>query len=205
MPQEINELIAGFHRFRDEHYEGKKRLFQKLAQEGQRPKYLVIACADARVDPSVVCDTSPGEMFVVRNVANLVPPYQMDSGYHGVSAAIEFGIQELGIRHLIIFGHSQCGGIRALIQGHAKGQHSFVANWMRIAESAKKEVPKDLPLDEQMILCEQKSIEGSLRNLLTFPFIKERVEKGQLFLHGWYFTLEDGMIWRKENSTWTKF
>ena len=190
---DIDKLIAGFKRFHENYFGGDQELFGRLKQ-GQNPGAMVIACSDSRVDPSILLDCQPGDLFMVRNVANLVPPYEKGAGLHGVSTALEFGVCVLGVEHLIVLGHSQCGGVRALMEGT---QGDFMGNWVNIAARAKQRVLAEFPSanpQEQCHACEEASILVSLENLLTFPWILERVEKGQLTLHGWYFDIDSGEL-----------
>lgn len=190
---EIQKLITGFKRFHKNYFGGDHELFGRLKQ-GQNPAAMVIACSDSRVDPSILLDCQPGDLFMVRNVANLVPPYEKGAGLHGVSTALEFGVCVLGVEHLIVLGHSQCGGVRALMEG-TKGD--FMGNWVNIAARAKQRVLAEFPSanpQEQCHACEEASILVSLENLLTFPWIRERVELGRLTLHGWYFDIDSGEL-----------
>lgn len=200
MPRDcISELIKGFKSFRLMHYERKPELMEPLLR-GQSPKVMVVACCDARVDPAILTDCSPGDMFVVRNVANLVPPCELAGAYHGTSAALEFGVCTLGVEHIVVFGHAQCGGIRALMQEperHPDPAGRFIHSWMAIAGEARRRVLTELPetpFEEQAKACEQAAIAVSLDNLLSFSWIRERVEKKTLTLHGWYFDLEAGQL-----------
>ncbi len=190
---DINKLIAGFQRFQANYFGGDRELFARLKQ-GQNPGAMVIACSDSRVDPAILLDAQPGDLFMVRNVANLVPPYERGAGLHGVSTALEFGVCVLGVAHLIVLGHSQCGGVRALMEGT---QGDFMGNWVNIAARAKERVLAEFPgasHQEQCHACEEASILVSLENLLTFPWIRERVEQGKLVLHGWYFDIDSGRL-----------
>lgn len=190
----INKFITGFKRFH-ENYFGSEELFGEL-KHGQNPDAMVIACSDSRVDPAILMDAKPGDLFVVRNVANLVPPYEIGKGLHGVSTALEFGVCVLGVKHVVVLGHRQCGGVHALMHGipqEASGE--FIGRWVNIAARAKERVLAELPdaaPEEQRHACEEASILVSLENLLTFPWIKERVEQGTLTLHGWYFDIKSG-------------
>lgn len=190
---DIQNLIAGFKRFHENYFGGDQELFGQLKQ-GQNPSAMVIACSDSRVDPAILLDSKPGDLFMVRNVANLVPPYEKGAGLHGVSTALEFGVCVLGVQHLIVLGHSRCGGVRALMQGVPDGAE-FITGWVNIAVRAKERVLAELPLaspEKQCSACEEASILVSLDNLLTFPWIRERVEQGTLVLHGWYFDIDSG-------------
>lgn len=154
---------------------------------------MVVACSDSRVDPAMIFDAAPGEMFVIRNVANLVPPYAPDATYHGTSAALEFGVRELGVRHLIVMGHGMCGGIRALLDGVPAPLTDFVAPWIGLAAEARRRVlacdPADAPL-----ACEQEVVRLSLKNLRSFPWIAERLAEGSLQLHGAHFDVRTGIL-----------
>jgi carbonic anhydrase len=194
---EIQKLIAGFKRFQENYFGGDQALFGQLKQ-GQNPGAMVIACSDSRVDPAILLDAKPGDLFMVRNVANLVPPYEKGAGLHGVSTALEFGVCVLKVEHLIVLGHSSCGGVRALMQGISEDTPAeFINGWVNIAARAKERVIAELPdasADKQCTACEEASILVSLENLLTFPWIRERVEQGNLVLHGWYFNIDTGEL-----------
>lgn len=203
--QEINRVIKGYQQFRETYFCEKKKnpLYKKLVREGQTPKTMVIACSDSRVDPSIILGCSPGELFVVRNVANLVPPYDNDPKHHGTSAALEFAVQTLKVSHIIVLGHSHCGGITALLKPHHhptdSKEHSFIASWMNIAEEAKNDVlakHKNHSLEQQAEACEKQSLLISQRNLLTFPWIRDKVIADRLSLHSWHFDLNTGIIQR---------
>jgi carbonic anhydrase len=189
----MDDLIAGYRRFRAAAWPDRRRLFEDLAERGQRPQAMVIACADSRVDPAMVFDARPGEMFVLRNVANLVPPYAPDGGCHGTSAALEFGVLGLQVRHLIVLGHGLCGGIRALLEGVPPPVGEFLGPWIRTAARARDRVLTNPPADPQLA-TEYAGIELSLENLLTFPWIAERVADGSLLLHGAHFDVRTGVL-----------
>ncbi|OGB84391.1 hypothetical protein A3F66_06255 [candidate division TM6 bacterium RIFCSPHIGHO2_12_FULL_32_22] len=207
MPKEIEKLINGNKLFREKFFNKDKSLFDDLIQ-GQKPKIMLISCSDSRVDPAIIFNCEPGELFVVRNVANLVPPCEADDTFHGISAALEFGTCFLEVRNIIIFGHTQCGGIQSLFN---KSQilnkaYSFISKWMQLAKPAYDKVmqQKDLSLEEKVTLCEKYSLINSLKNLKTFPWIKERVDKNKLFLHTWCFNLSTGKIeiYDQQNNKW---
>ncbi|HEX5363191.1 MAG TPA: carbonic anhydrase [Gallionella sp.] len=194
-----HDLIEGFHRFREQHFADDDALYRQLIQDGQTPKILVVACCDSRVDPALVLNCAPGDLFVIRNVANLVPPAESRSGgRHGTSAALEYGVHTLGVEHIIVLGHAHCGGIRSLVQtGGANNPASFIDDWMRLVEDARVSVERDMPgesLEKRTQACEQRAILGSLDNLMTFSWVCERVEQGTLTLHGWYFDMENGRL-----------
>ncbi|MBI5658639.1 MAG: carbonic anhydrase [Nitrosomonadales bacterium] len=199
------QLIQGFRRFREQHFTHDDALYRQLVAQGQTPRILVVACCDARVDPAIVLDCAPGDLFVIRNVANLVPPRESHAGYHGTSAALEFGVCNLGVQHIIVLGHARCGGIRALLEsGGAANPDSYIDDWMRLAEGARATAERDMPgapMDERLQACEQRAILISLRNLMTFPWVRERVGGGTLTLHGWYFDIEHGRLLRHDAAT----
>lgn len=188
----IDRLIAGFKSFRETYYEKQPNFYRTLVDEGQKPDVMVIACSDSRVNPSIIAKAEPGEIFIVRNVANLVPPYEPDSHYHGTSAAIEFAVLDLNVAHIIVLGHSHCGGIRVLCEGHAGGEsREFIDAWMSIAEQS-----RDDRLQGENLLrrVEKEAVTVSLANLKTFPWVKKRIGEGRLELHGWLFDLELGEL-----------
>jgi len=176
------QLIEGFARFRERHFAKDDALFRELVEQGQTPKTLVVACCDARVDPALILDCAPGDLFVIRNVANLVPPAENQGHYHGTSAAL---------------GHAHCGGIRALLEGDMQKEDAFISEWMGIADAARERVSRefaDAGSAAHQCACEQQAILVSLDNLMTFHWIRERVEQGTLALHGWYFDIERGEL-----------
>ena len=202
---ELEKLLAGFRQFRKRYYEDEPELYNQLVTRGQTPTALIIACCDARVHPAHVMDTDPGDIFVVRNVANLVPPYVDDGKTHGTSAAIEFAVKHLQVPHVIIMGHSRCGGIRALMERNRESDmHIFIDPWMAIMEPARALVEKEhrnATPDEKCHLCERAAIGVSLANLRSFPFILAAVARGALQLHGWYFDIENGILCALDEST----
>ncbi len=205
MPQRsIDELIEGFRAFRREYYEANRPLFEALATRGQSPKVMVIGCADSRADPLMITRAGPGDIFVVRNVANLIPPYGPDQHYHGTSAALEFAVRSLEVAHIVVMGHAQCGGVRALLDTAtpAEGRDDFIGRWMSIAEPARHRALAAPGTDEDRHrFCEQETVKVSLDNLRTFPWIAERVAAGQLRLHGWYYDLSRGSLMRLDTTT----
>ncbi|MGA7827287.1 MAG: carbonic anhydrase [Geobacteraceae bacterium] len=195
--EDIAKLIDGFKQFQERYFGEESSLFAALKRE-QKPKTLVIGCSDSRVDPALLTGCDPGELFVVRNVANLVPPCEHDSAYHGVSAALEYAVCFLEVEHIIILGHSGCGGIMALLEGNAQGKGGeYISRWVEIAGRARDIVVREMsgkPAAIQAEACEQISILISLENLLTFPWVSERVEAGTLFLHAWYVDISTGNL-----------
>jgi carbonic anhydrase len=186
----VDSLLSGYRRFRATTWPARRRLFEQLAERGQHPRALVICCSDSRVDPTVIFDAAPGELFTIRNVANLVPPYQPDGAWHGTSAAIEFAVRALQIRDIVVLGHAMCGGVNALLHGTELGD--FVAPWMRLAERARAVLACD-PADPQLA-CELETVRISLDNLLTFPWLAERVRCNALCLHGAHFDIRSGVL-----------
>ena len=197
--QDIAKLIAGFRKFQANYFRGDNELFSQLKM-GQQPKTLVIACSDSRVDPSLLLTSEPGDLFVIRNVANLVPPYEPDSHYHGVSSALEYAVCHLGVEHIIVLGHSQCGGIAGLMSSTCNCDiGEFIGRWVSLAEPAKNKVKQELQgksAELQTRACEQTAIMLSLDNLLSFPWVKQQVQEQKLFLHGWYFDIQRGELLR---------
>ena len=202
--KELEKLKSGFKNFRKYYYEENPELYKQLTEKGQSPRALVISCCDSRVHPAQVMDTSPGDIFVVRNVANLVPAYVDDGKTHGTSAAIEFAVKHLKVPHIIVMGHSQCGGIRALMEGKHEGKtHKFIDPWMAIMSPAREKVEQDhanASLDEKCGLCERAAIGVSLDNLVTFPFVVRGVDASTLHLHGWYFDIEQGELYIRSDD-----
>jgi carbonic anhydrase len=195
----MKTLLEGHARFRKGYWRRHQKRFSVLARDGQAPPAMVIACADSRVAPEMIFDCAPGEIFVVRNVSNLVPPYAPDTGNHGTSAALEFAVTALHVRSIVVLGHSQCGGIRALMRGPAGDHGDFIESWMAIAHPARK-IVCDAPdaatqdFDALCERCELESIRVSLKNLMTFPWIRERVEAGTLQLGGMRFNVQSGRV-----------
>ena len=196
---DFNALIEGYRRFRAAGWQQERDRWAQLAQ-GQSPKVMVIACSDSRVDPTQIFDSSPGEMFVVRNVANLVPPYETSAGYHGVSAALEFAVTQLEVEEIIVLGHGFCGGCAAALSGQFDdgnpGEGQFIAQWISLlADAARKVRSRHSELDRAAFAdMEHESVQVSLGNLRTFPWVREREESGRLKLHGAFFAISDGML-----------
>jgi carbonic anhydrase len=191
----MESLIDGYRRFRDVAWPDHKALFERLAARGQKPDTFVVACSDSRVDPQMIFNAGPGELFVARNVANLVPPYQPDSNYHGTSAALEFAVRVLEVKRIVVMGHAQCGGVNALLTGAPPGAQDFVAHWIEIAEEARRQtLAADVPEAERQRFCEHCCVRLSIGNLKSFPWVAERVEAGELALHGAYFGVATGRL-----------
>jgi len=191
----MDKLLDGYRRFRTGGWTAHRERLQTLADEGQKPHALIVACSDSRADPAMVFDTAPGQLFVVRNVANLVPPYDPDGDFHGTSAALEFGVRVLEVPHLIVMGHQKCGGVHSLVHGFPERAQDFVEPWMRMAQPAVDAAraagtPEDL-IDD---VCEHETVKLSLNNLRTFPWIAAREADGRLQLHGFRFGIADGLL-----------
>ena len=189
----MERLLEGYRRFRAEVWPRERARFESLARQGQSPETLVIACSDSRVDPQTVFGAGPGELFVARNVAGLVPPYQPDAKYHGTSAALEFGVRFLKVANVVVLGHAQCGGVRAMVDGAPIEGSDFIKAWMGIAEPALK-TEAMCTHEETYTLCEKEVVRLSLANLLTFPWIKEAKAAGKLRLHGFRFDIRTGVL-----------
>lgn len=208
MAESINDLLSGYTHFRNTYFEDSNcTLFESLRTQGQRPKAIIIACSDSRVDPALILNTAPGDLFVVRNVANLVPPCELDHSHHGTSAALEFAVCSLEVPHIIIMGHSSCGGINALVQGQASpSSESFIGQWMTLAEPALRKMQAEaaqnaLTLEEKVECCALHALVDSMENLYTFPWIASRVAAGTLSIHSWFFNLQDGKLYVYNPST----
>lgn len=189
------KLKAGYERFRKGYLEENREQIRKLA-ETQQPSCIMIACCDARLEPALIFDTEPGELFVIRNVANLVPPCEEQGTYHGTSAALEFAVTVLEVPNIVVLGHSRCGGIRALISGPDRMQPaSFIDRWMSIAAPVRELATPDQVDDENVMrCCEQAAVRHSLGNLHTYPWIEERVRDNRLSLYGLHYDLQSGSL-----------
>jgi carbonic anhydrase len=197
----IDRLVAGFRAFRARYYEQRPERMQELSAHGQSPDVMLIACSDSRVDPALLLGSEPGEIFIVRNIANLIPPYGPDDGLHGTSASLEFAVRDLGVSHIIVLGHSACGGIgalRAAISGEPDARE-FMAAWTDIAADACP-CGADGQVPSQP-LVEQEAIRISLRNLATFPWINDRIAGGTLDIRGWWVDLDDGRLCEVDTIT----
>lgn len=196
----MEELIEGYRQFRSGTWSAARERYRSLAHAGQRPATLVIGCSDSRVAPQVIFNAGPGELFEVRNVAGLVPPYGPDSRYHGTSAALEYGVRVLKVRQIVVLGHGQCGGIQAMVEGAPAEAKDFVEPWMAIARPALKLAPPELEGEELLRYCEVTVLRLSLANLMDFPWIAERVEAGELQLHAFHFAIATGVLARLEGD-----
>ena len=191
------QLIDGYSAFLRARLPEEQNRFRALSEGGQSPEIMVIGCCDSRVSPEVIFDARPGELFVVRNVANLVPPYTPDGAQRAVSAALEFAVQALRVKHIVVLGHAQCGGIRAFAEeGEPLSPGDFIGRWMAlIAPAAKAVGPRgDLPMSEYLSRLEHASVLKTLDNLMTFPCVNILVERGKLQLHAAYFGVAAGTL-----------
>jgi carbonic anhydrase len=203
--QHLDELIEGYRRFREREWAGERERWAELAA-GQSPKVMVLACSDSRVDPAQIFDVRPGEIFVVRNVAALAPPYETSRGFHGVSAALEFAVTQLGVGELLVMGHGMCGGCAAALTGQfddtEPGEGHFIAHWVSMLNEARERVRTSHPnLGRAAFLeMEREAVKVSLANLRTFPWIAEREEAGSLTLHGGHFAIAEGALYMLDEA-----
>jgi carbonic anhydrase len=195
----MDDLIEGYRRFRAGTWLNERSRFEELSRLGQKPRALVIACSDSRTDPQMVFNAAPGELFVIRNVANLAPPYGPDDQPHGISAAIEFAVRSLRVREIVILGHAMCGGIRALLDGAPTEVSDFVGQWVHIAEPARRRAMRTPP-EQRHDFCEHESVRLSLDNLMTFPWIEAAVIAGELKLYGCFFDIRSGILERLDED-----
>jgi carbonic anhydrase len=201
---DFSDLLTGYQRFRSNGYQHQRSRWEELSQ-GQSPRVMVIACSDSRVDPAQVFDTSPGEIFVVRNVANLVPPFELGGGRHGVSAALEFAVTQLEVPEIVVMGHGACGGVHAALtrrfQGQAPGAGGFIAHWVDMLDEARDRIVAEHGEGPEAIhALELETVRVSIANLRTFPCISEREAAGKLTIHGAYFAIADGALHVMDDS-----
>lgn len=193
MTDDTDPLISGYHRFRADHWPQAKAEYEALAA-GQTPHTLIVACSDSRADPALIFDAAPGQLFVVRNVANLVPPYEPDGLLHGVSAALEFGVKALNVSRIVVMGHAHCGGVAAMRNGAPDSVQDFVAPWIAQGTPVVRHVAETVEPDQVEQASEEAVVRLSLRNLRTFPWIAEREEAGTLELVGLHFGIGEGIL-----------
>ncbi len=197
-----DRLTQGYRAFLGDRFQREQSRYRDLA-DGQAPDVMVISCCDSRVSPEVIFDASPGELFVVRNVANLVPPYETGGQYHGTSAALEFAVQALRVKHIVVLGHARCGGIRAFADESAPlSPGDFIGRWMTlIGPAADRLGPRRGDLADYLAKLELAAIDNSLANLMTFPCVRILVERGKLHLHGAYFGIGTGVLMVRDPRT----
>ncbi len=191
MEKNFKDLLHGYEQFRDKYVHGDSSVMHYLSHYGQNPQAMVVACCDSRVDPALILQCDPGDLFVVRNVANIVPPYEKDEAHHGTSAALEFGICFLQVNHLILLGHSQCGGIQSLINGDR--DNDFITSWVSLIKD------KNLQLNHEDDYAKL-ALKKSYNNCLTFPWIKEKIKMGKLVIHLWFFDIKNGQIFTYQEN-----
>ena len=201
-------LLDGYSNFRAGRYNSESERYKKLGEGAQKPRVMIIACCDSRAAPETIFDAGPGEIFVVRNVANLVPPYTPDGGHHSTSAALEFAVLSLGVKHVVVMGHGRCGGIRAVVQEASPLSNTdFIGSWMRPIKDVARIVPREPGMEEHIHErhIERASIEHSLANLRTFPWIRMKENKRDLSLHGVWFDISMGELhaYDEDEAQWT--
>jgi len=194
-----DELADGYRRFRATHWPDARAEYETLAQ-GQKPHTLIVACSDSRADPALIFDAAPGQLFVVRNVANLVPPYEPDGQLHGVSAALEFGVKVLEVQRIVVMGHAHCGGVNAMLNGAPDSCRDFVAPWVAQGEPVVRHIAESVAPDQVERAAEEAVVRLSLDNLRTFPWIAEREAAGVLTLTGLHFGIGDGILTRLQDA-----
>ena len=191
----MDQLLSGYQRFRRDRWPERRRAYEILADTGQHPRALVLSCADSRVDPATIFDAGPGELFVVRNVANLVPPYAAPDGtWPGTSAAVEFAIRILEVPDILVMGHGLCGGVRALLAGAPAEASDFIAPWIALAAPAKARALAQTGTEDLQLCCEHETIKLSLENLSTYPWIASRIAAGTLRMSGAHFDVRTGEL-----------
>jgi carbonic anhydrase len=193
------KLSDRYRRFKHRLYRPNAEQYEELAAYGQNPEVMLVSCCDSRVDPETIFNAMPGELFVVRNVANLVPPYETGGKYHGVSSALEFGVMNLRVKHIVVMGHSGCGGVKAALDMSAAVQTEahFIRSWMSMLDDARLKVlaaHQMSPQIEKLAALEKECVKTSIKNLRTFPFVQTLEEKGRLSLHGAYFDIATGTL-----------
>lgn len=198
-------LLDGYRSFMADRYPREKDRYRELAAKGQSPSILIIACCDSRAAPETIFNAGPGELFVLRNVANLVPTFQPDAGQHGTSAAIEFAVNSLAVSDIVVMGHGRCGGIRAALdpQGAPLAQGDFIGKWMSMLSPVTEAVARHTILtdNERQTMLERLSIRNSIQNLRTFPYVRALETEGKLALHGAWFDISTGELWIMDDKT----
>jgi len=203
---EFSQLVDGYRRFRDSGWTPHHERWQQL-REGQQPQVMIIACSDSRVDPSQIFDVDPGQIFVVRNVAALVPPFETNPGHHGVSAALEFAVQVLEVKEIVVMGHGMCGGCRAALtqdlHGAARGEGGFIADWIGLLDDVRDPIAASLGTSGRSAerAMEEAGVKVSLQNLRTFPCIRRKEREGALQLRGAFFAISDGVLHVLDEAT----
>lgn len=186
MKDVMQTIRNGYRKFREKYAVQDHSLMEKLGVEGQHPEIMIVGCSDSRVDPALILQCNPGDLFIVRNVANIVPKYVIDESHHGTCAALEFGICYLNVKHLVLLGHSQCGGIHALIAKEELYQDDFISLWVANAKDAK--------ISDDTDIVAKQSLQQSRANCLEFPWVKQRIDAGKLQIHVWFFDIKNGQL-----------
>lgn len=198
-------LLSGYKNFMDKRYANEQQRYKELATEGQSPTTMIIACCDSRAAPETIFDCGPGEVFVLRNVANLVPPFEADGGQHGTSAGIEFAVQALKVKNIVIMGHGRCGGIQAALNPNSEplAQGDFIGKWMSLLDPVAKQFTDNglMTAGERQTTFERIAIRNSIRNLRTFPYVAELEQEGKLGVHGAWFDIKNGELWVLDDET----
>jgi carbonic anhydrase len=204
-PSPTDRLITGWRRFLRTTFYDQRRRFRRLSKRGQTPKIMIISCSDSRVSPSMVFNTPPGSIFVMRNIANIVPPYSPDGNPRAIGAAIEYAVKVLKVTDIVVKGHAQCGGVAALVNHeHGLEGTDFLAPWVEIAAPARALFPPNfdrLSAAEKRLAAERAVVQNSVMNLSGFPWVRERMEAGTLRVHGWHFNFEDGALTRLDHES----
>jgi carbonic anhydrase len=190
----MKQLIEGYRRFKEGRWPEERAHYEDLARKGQNPNYLVIACSDSRADPATIFNASPGELFVIRNVAGIVPPFESDSGHRGTSAALAFAVVQLGVGNIVVMGHAHCGGVAAALDNRLVANVPFIGHWIELLEPALEHSAHIHDTAERHTAMERDCVRLSLENLMTFPFVAERVKAGTLALHGARFGIANGKL-----------
>ncbi len=198
-------LLSGYRNFMSGRYVDQRERYRVLAEQGQKPHTLVVACCDSRAAPEMIFDADPGELFVVRNVANMVPPYEPDGQYHSTSAALEFAVQALRVKDIIVMGHGRCGGISAALDPNSEplSPGDFIGKWMNLVAPAAEQIQGNSVMTtvERQTALERISIRNSISNLRTFPCVKILEERGKLRIHGAWFDISNGELWLMDPQT----
>lgn len=195
MQKSLTKILHGYNNFREKYALGDKSVMQCLSNYGQKPRIMVVACCDSRVDPALILQCDPGDLFVTRNVANIVPPYEIDDAHHGTSAALEFGLCRLEVPHLILLAHSQCSGIQALLSNEKHAEDDFISSWVSLIKTSNMCEGGDVDA------CAKSALQQSHQNCMTFPWIKDKVEQKKLTIHLWFFDIKTGQIYTYSNES----
>ncbi|MEP3232416.1 MAG: carbonic anhydrase [Hyphomicrobiales bacterium] len=205
-----NDLLSGYKEFKEDHLPEARARYEILAELGQKPKTMIVSCCDSRAAPETIFNSAPGELFVVRNVANLVPPYEADDGFHGTSAALEFAVQALKVENIVIMGHGRCGGVQAfllqdegVVETKPLSPGDFIGKWITLLEPAKDKMICEDGADfaSRKRAMEEAGIRNSIDNLMTFPCVKTQVERGKITLHGAWFDISTGELYTMDHET----